>query len=239
LESHAESTKSQLIDVLERCLQRDPRKRPSTNDLLAHPFLSAVAQVGRQQVEVAVASIMDRVTRLFGKALESPELANSLPSGGWQVLADEVWEQISRSEPGTTIYEKEHQDEKDARSLAPLSGITSRVSEMRHERDTAITENEKLIEHASRQKQRSAASQQLSQHQQHGHQQQRLQSQNATTTEQVKTSRGHPREEKVLARDKENATPANTNPTIQRLQAAKQRDLQSLDHSCQASRGIA
>jgi len=28
-----------LLDVLKQCLQRDPKKRPTTNDLLNHPFL--------------------------------------------------------------------------------------------------------------------------------------------------------------------------------------------------------
>jgi serine/threonine protein kinase len=212
LESHAECTKSHLMDVLERCLQRDPRKRPSTDELLAHPFLSSVAQVGRQQVEVAVASLMDRVSRLFGEALENTELANSLPSGSWQVLADEVWEQISRSDSNSG-----DRDIADPRSLIPLSAIASRLSDLRKERDAATREKEKLLEHTMR---RGASS---------------------SATEQVKTSKEYQRarEERALAREKENVAHANTNPTIQRLQAAKQRDLQSQDHSCHASRGLA
>jgi serine/threonine protein kinase len=226
LECHAEATKSQLLDVLERCLQRDPRKRPSTNDLLVHPFLASVAQVQRQQVDVAVSSLMDRVARLLGKSLDSPEIVNSLPAESWQALADEVWEQISKSDEDQGDSNSNARDFMDSRSLAPLNAITSRLSTLRQERDA-------LVEQARRQKQRSVTSQQESQH--HGHQQQRC-----GTKEQSVTSKGlFPREEKVPARDKENAPPpANTNSTIQRLQAAKKRDLQNLDQSSQASRGI-
>merc|ERR1740138_139677 len=92
LEAHSSATKAQLVDILERCLQRDPRRRPSLPDLLAHPFLCSEAQVQREALTGAVASMMSRVTQAFG---EAPEGEAAAPAREWQALGDEVWELAS------------------------------------------------------------------------------------------------------------------------------------------------
>eukprot|EP00927_Polykrikos_kofoidii_P066049 TRINITY_DN61711_c0_g1_i1.p1 TRINITY_DN61711_c0_g1~~TRINITY_DN61711_c0_g1_i1.p1 ORF type:complete len:1024 (+),score=171.82 TRINITY_DN61711_c0_g1_i1:399-3074(+) len=39
LSCHSEQTQAQLVEVLDRCLQRDPQRRSTLQELLAHPFL--------------------------------------------------------------------------------------------------------------------------------------------------------------------------------------------------------
>lgn len=90
---HSATTKAQLMDVLGRCLQRDPFKRPSLDWLLAHPFLAVSATVRRDQVEDVVRSLMAGVLGAVPGA--EPKEAK------WQVLADEVWERLAGfADPG-------------------------------------------------------------------------------------------------------------------------------------------
>merc|ERR1711972_1271477 len=138
LDNHSESTKAQLVDVLDRCLQRDPRRRPTLDALLAHPFLSSAAQVKREAHQVAVASVMDRVVRLLGESLQAPECASAPAPDEWQILADEVWQQISAKNGGG--------EAPDLQGLAPLMAFTSQVKKIRQERDAAIAEKRRLEE---------------------------------------------------------------------------------------------
>jgi len=133
LQNHSDKTKAQLRDVLESCLQRDPRRRPSLDDLLAHPFLSSVIQVKRETVERALTSVMTHITRSLGEAIQAVE-----PAPSAQALADEVWAQISDPDSikEATAF----------KSLGQLAVINSRFSSLQRERDEAIAEKQKLQE---------------------------------------------------------------------------------------------
>lgn len=95
LDNHAESMKANLKDVLSRCLQRDPRKRPSLPELLAHPFLSSSAEIRRDAVHGVVEVLMSNVLRTVASSLNVKEI--DLSNHDWQVLADEVWEHLASS----------------------------------------------------------------------------------------------------------------------------------------------
>jgi len=102
LEGHSASTKVQFTEVLSRCLQRDPRKRPSLPELLAHPFLSSVTEVRRDAVQSTVGALMSIVLKTVSSSLQIEDL--DISNADWQVLADEVWEHLSSpsssSQPG-------------------------------------------------------------------------------------------------------------------------------------------
>jgi len=92
LEGHSAETQAQLMEVLGRCLQRDPRRRPSLPELLAHPFLCASTVLRREAFQEAIGAIMAGVLSSLGAEdlLASP--------AQWQVLADEVWEHITQAD---------------------------------------------------------------------------------------------------------------------------------------------
>ncbi|CAE8639016.1 unnamed protein product [Polarella glacialis] len=88
LEGHSASTKVQFTEVLSRCLQRDPRKRPSLPELLAHPFLSSVTEVRRDAVQSTVGALMSIVLKTVSSSLQIEDL--DISNADWQVLADEA-----------------------------------------------------------------------------------------------------------------------------------------------------
>eukprot|EP00932_Pfiesteria_piscicida_P004280 SRR837773.14185.p1 GENE.SRR837773.14185~~SRR837773.14185.p1 ORF type:complete len:877 (-),score=140.78 SRR837773.14185:197-2509(-) len=88
LEGHCSETRAHLMDIIGKCLQRDPRRRPSLAELLEHPFLQSRAEVSREAVHGAVSKLMGRVLRLVG----FPESA----IGPWQALSGEIWEDLLR-----------------------------------------------------------------------------------------------------------------------------------------------
>lgn len=107
LAGHSATTKEWLMDVLERCLQRDPRKRPTIPQLLEHPFLSSdSARVSRSSMDKALLAV---VNAFFGAAKaalqeEGPgafsPAEDELEEGGkrqdcLQALSDEVWMQLA------------------------------------------------------------------------------------------------------------------------------------------------
>mmetsp|Transcript_47961 Transcript_47961/g.111920 ORF Transcript_47961/g.111920 Transcript_47961/m.111920 type:complete len:724 (+) Transcript_47961:1-2172(+) len=96
LEKHADVTKAQLMDVLQGCLQRDPRKRLALQDLLAHPFLrSSHSEVQRHTVDRLVQGLMEGVLSSLRQAdlVSTPEEA---PRIDWRALVDEAWDFLGR-----------------------------------------------------------------------------------------------------------------------------------------------
>lgn len=107
-ESQSQEAKDQLLDVLQRCLQREPSKRPTIPELLEHPFLAS------ETIKLSRASFdrtMEALVRSFVGAAEEaiafaggPAAASGTdPSGPavcWQFLADEAWKRLSDGSAG-------------------------------------------------------------------------------------------------------------------------------------------
>jgi hypothetical protein len=98
LEGHSEVVKAQLKEVLEGCLQRDPKRRPSLPELLDHPFLRTSLTVPRGAVRGSVEALMAGVLRVAGVALKAADVP--LQDEDWQLLADEVWEHLAAGSGG-------------------------------------------------------------------------------------------------------------------------------------------
>jgi len=129
LDSHSSTTRAHLTNTLAGCLQRDPKRRLSLPDLLAHPLLRSAVEVQREVLESTVASMMGCVLRTLG---EAPESEGDVPGEKWQALADEVFEHASSSTAPSKAADFE--------GLAPLSAVASRVASLRRERDAALAE---------------------------------------------------------------------------------------------------
>jgi serine/threonine-protein kinase TTK/MPS1 len=148
LDDRSSTTKAQLLDVLGGCLERDPRRRPSIPDLLVHPFLKATVEVRRETLACAVSSVMGRVVQALGTTLQDDVVA---PAGNWDLLADEVWEQVSG------IRSASSDEASDFDGLAPLSALAERFADLQRQRDFALAEarrhearNVELEEHLRR-----------------------------------------------------------------------------------------
>jgi serine/threonine protein kinase len=129
LDAHSSTTRAHLLSTLAGCLQRDPKRRISLPDLLAHPFLRDAVEVRREVLESTVTSMMDCVLRSLG---EAPESEGDAPGEKWLSLADEVWDHASGSTQLSATADFE--------GLGPLSAVASRVSSLRLERDAAMAE---------------------------------------------------------------------------------------------------
>jgi hypothetical protein len=134
LEAHSSTTKAQLLDILEGCLQRDARRRPSLADLLAHPFLRSSAEVQREALGGTISSMMGQVMKALGDTVQVPESESAAAAESWQVLADEVYEHVSGSHDAASSEASEFA------GLAPLSVFSSRVAEIQQQRDSAVAE---------------------------------------------------------------------------------------------------
>lgn len=96
LEDRSSRTKAYLIDVLRMCLQRDPRKRPTLQELLGHPFLCGTQVVQRETLEGAIGRLMTSVL----KAVDPDGTFDC--TAKWQALSDEVWEELLVGVNGTS-----------------------------------------------------------------------------------------------------------------------------------------
>jgi len=95
LQAWSPATRAQLLEVLGRCLQRDPRRRPSLAELLAHPFLRTKLEVRREVLETAVEALMAGVLRVAAAAEpHQPPLPLEEDSRPWRALADHFWEHL-------------------------------------------------------------------------------------------------------------------------------------------------
>eukprot|EP00931_Biecheleriopsis_adriatica_P086418 TRINITY_DN6109_c0_g1_i2.p1 TRINITY_DN6109_c0_g1~~TRINITY_DN6109_c0_g1_i2.p1 ORF type:complete len:809 (+),score=198.39 TRINITY_DN6109_c0_g1_i2:97-2523(+) len=98
-ESHSLGVKEALNDVLRRCLQRDPRKRPSIPELLEHPFLAADSiRLSRaafdRTMEALVTGFFTAAEAALSARSEEPEDQKQGLQDCWQLLSDEVWQRL-------------------------------------------------------------------------------------------------------------------------------------------------
>lgn len=127
LEGHSDVVKAQLKEVLEGCLQRDPKRRPSLPELLEHPFLRTSLTVPRGAVRGSVEALMAGVLRVAGVALKAADVP--LQDEDWQLLADEVWEHLAAG-PGAGDTD-EGRAPPEFLGLAPLRDRLRRLAEPR------------------------------------------------------------------------------------------------------------
>jgi len=131
LEGHSQHVQAQLLEVLGSCLQRDPRKRASLPELLAHSFLSSSAEVRRETVQNAVGVLMKKILSSVASSVHVE--AVDLGEQDWQVLADEVWEHFSSSpSPDESMLaaanEVASHELDNLTGLAPLDAILQKIS---------------------------------------------------------------------------------------------------------------
>lgn len=101
-ENHSPAVKAMLLDVLQRCLQRDPSKRPAIPELLEHPFVQQEdLKLSRASFERTLEVLLKGFVSAASSALKSSvgESASALIDEGpaicWQALADEVWQRLT------------------------------------------------------------------------------------------------------------------------------------------------
>eukprot|EP00933_Yihiella_yeosuensis_P021102 TRINITY_DN16792_c0_g1_i1.p1 TRINITY_DN16792_c0_g1~~TRINITY_DN16792_c0_g1_i1.p1 ORF type:complete len:880 (+),score=208.26 TRINITY_DN16792_c0_g1_i1:67-2640(+) len=111
LEGHSTETKDALMDVLNRCLQRDQRKRPSIPELLEHRFLrSDTVRLNRGAFNRTMEALVTGFYSMAEAALNgSDNMDESGISEGdegqgiqecWQILSDQVWEHMAKNQDG-------------------------------------------------------------------------------------------------------------------------------------------
>lgn len=100
-EKHSESVKATLLDVLQRCLQRDPSQRPAIPELLAHPFVQQEdLRLSRasfdRTLEVLLKGFVSAASNVLktGASESTAALCEEGPAICWQALADEVWQRL-------------------------------------------------------------------------------------------------------------------------------------------------
>jgi serine/threonine-protein kinase TTK/MPS1 len=111
-EGHSEATKSLLLDVMRRCLHRDPRKRAQIPELLEHGFVRHSIPVSRRSFDRAIEAVVASFFAVARTAIysegageesertcnddEDEDAANlAAQQDCCQRLSDEVWERMT------------------------------------------------------------------------------------------------------------------------------------------------
>jgi hypothetical protein len=124
LEGHSEQTKALMIDVLQQCLQVDPRRRASIPDLLHHPFLQDSLNVTRCEFDRAMDALVTgfceaaRSTATSESGMRCPEHGDNADLDSpchsqWQLLADQVWLRMSNGLGGGLRKRRRNSDAND------------------------------------------------------------------------------------------------------------------------------
>ncbi|CAJ1345860.1 unnamed protein product [Effrenium voratum] len=93
-ENHSPAAKDSLLDVLQRCLQREPSKRPTIPELLEHPFAQDTVRLTRASFDHALEALISGFVGAAEDALASEPQGEGPSAFSWQVLADEVWSRL-------------------------------------------------------------------------------------------------------------------------------------------------
>lgn len=105
LHNISETTQAHLRDVLERCLQRDPRKRPTIPELLAHPFLAGdCIRMDRNAFEALVRGFFIAANATVWKGVDANLEAQWEGWENWQTVADQAWQTLDRKR-GRVVHE--------------------------------------------------------------------------------------------------------------------------------------
>lgn len=134
--NNCESTRAELRDVLERCLQRESRKRPTIPEMLEHPFVSAKSiTIDRSSCQALVRSFLLAAKDSILQGDEASAADEGMAD--CQLVADEVWQSISRkrSLPATA--------EDFSEAVAPFRECVDRwllESKAKRQRPTAVPE---------------------------------------------------------------------------------------------------
>lgn len=116
LQACSEAARTQLTQILQGCLHRDPSRRPSLRELLAHPFMHTSARVHREAVEATVGAIVTGFLGAVRSSLRLPdEVSVALHDQELHVLAEQIWEDLVPPKAG-----QGSDDGALARALAPL-----------------------------------------------------------------------------------------------------------------------
>eukprot|EP00928_Gymnodinium_smaydae_P092633 TRINITY_DN7654_c0_g1_i1.p1 TRINITY_DN7654_c0_g1~~TRINITY_DN7654_c0_g1_i1.p1 ORF type:complete len:853 (-),score=195.17 TRINITY_DN7654_c0_g1_i1:190-2655(-) len=120
LASHDEATKAQILDVLQKCLQRAPQERASIDELLQHEFLQDRVQVTRRTFDRAIEAIVAAFYQTTSSVLDAKGVENATSVQGpaetkaqgegaedadgespqaphhdaWQAIADDIWRRM-------------------------------------------------------------------------------------------------------------------------------------------------
>lgn len=116
LAGYSESTKESAMDVLQKCLQRNPRQRPLIPQLLEHAFLHDTVTLSRYSFDKAMMALVVSFDKAAKRAVrnsgdEGEHLRTEMETGGdpaeddaalgpgpgWQAVADELWQALLSS----------------------------------------------------------------------------------------------------------------------------------------------
>eukprot|EP00929_Paragymnodinium_shiwhaense_P067013 TRINITY_DN336_c1_g1_i1.p1 TRINITY_DN336_c1_g1~~TRINITY_DN336_c1_g1_i1.p1 ORF type:complete len:854 (-),score=147.81 TRINITY_DN336_c1_g1_i1:343-2904(-) len=122
LVGHSVEVQAHLRDVLERCLHRDPRRRPSIPELLQHPLVCTRQVVPRHAFDTMVVSLLSNILGQLGQMPQQAQMPN-LVDTDMQVLLDEAWEWMRKGRA-----EENHGEHGDiASAAAPKQAVASNL----------------------------------------------------------------------------------------------------------------
>lgn len=137
LEHHAEATKAQLTEVLGMCLQRDPKRRATVGELLAHPFLQESSQqVSRSSFDRAMEAMVGSFYQMVDRAMLAEGIVRDASEGAaedaaiqesrqrsWRALSDELWGSLCSESQSGRLASADAEASLDANKLAASASL--------------------------------------------------------------------------------------------------------------------